>query len=304
MIENFKPGGLKKFGLDYDSVQATNPRIVYSSITGFGSKGEGAKYPGYDLLVQAMSGLMSLTGDPDGPPYRAGMSSFDVMAGLHATIGILAMLRRRDAEGEGGHVEGSLLGSAMSGLVNQTHAYVGGGVIPTRMGNAHPSLFPYEPMPTADDQVIIAAGNNGQFKKLCHELGIPEVAEDPRFAAVGDRNDNRELLRPLLESKLKQHTAAEWFERLNTAGVPCGPINNVKQGVEYAQRLGLEPIVKMGTGQDALPGLRHPLDYSTHTPRYELAPPTLGQHTEEILAWLSDDETGTAPETTANEGTK
>lgn len=287
VIENFKPGGLKKFGLDYESVAAKNPQVIYSSITGFGTEGKGAKYPGYDLIVQAMSGLMSLTGDPEGSPFRAGISVFDVMAGLHSTIGILAALRLRDQTNLGTHVEASLMASAMSGLVNQTHAYVGGGVTPMRMGNAHPSLFPYEAMPTADDDVIIAAGNNTQFRRLCEVLGIPEVADDERFADVGDRTDRREELRPLLEAELKKKTAQELFEELNAVGVPCGPINTIKQGVEYAKDLGLEPVVEVGSGDRAVPGVRHPLKFNTVQPRYDLAPPELGEHTEEVKNWLN-----------------
>ncbi|MGJ9406487.1 CaiB/BaiF CoA transferase family protein [Nesterenkonia aurantiaca] len=290
VIENFKPGGLEKFGLDYDSVAKANPHVIYSSITGFGTEGEGAKYPGYDLIVQAMSGLMSLTGSPDGPPYRAGISVFDVMAGLHSTIGILAALRQRDRTGDGAHVEASLMASAMSGLVNQTHAYVGGGTTPMRMGNAHPSLYPYEAMPTADDDVIIAAGNNTQFSRLCMVLGIPEIAQDERFAEVGDRTDRRDELRPILEAELAKHTAQELFEKLNDVGVPCGPINTIKQGVEYAEALGLRPVVQVGTGDSAVPGVRHPLSFNTMNPRYDLAPPELGEHTEEIKAWLKTEE--------------
>lgn len=172
VIENFKPGGLRRFGLDYATVRETNPQVVYCSISGFGSAA-GASLPGYDLIVQAMSGLMSLTGDPDGSPFRAGISVFDVMAGLHSTIAVLAALRHRDATGLGQQLEASLMASAMSGLVNQTSAYVAGGVVPQRMGNAHPSLFPYEPLPTADDDLIVTAGNNTQFRKLCTVLGIP-----------------------------------------------------------------------------------------------------------------------------------
>lgn len=288
LIENFKPGGLAKFGLDYAAVAERNPQVIYSSITGFGTAGKGAEYPGYDLIVQAMSGLMSLTGDPEGPPFRAGISVFDVMAGLHSTIGILAALRIRDQTGEGTHIEASLMASAMSGLVNQTHAYVGGGATPMRMGNAHPSLYPYEAMPTADDDVIIACGNNTQFARLCDVLGIPEVAQDERFADVGDRTDRRGELHPLLVEALSKKTAAELFEELNAVGVPCGPINTIKQGVEYAEDLGLEPVVDVGSGENTVPGVRHPLKFSTVRPRYDLAPPKLGEHTEEIRAWLDN----------------
>ena len=191
VIENFKPGGLRKYGLDAASVLQANPRAVYCSISGFGS-GAGAEVPGYDLMVQAISGLMSLTGEPDGPPYRAGISVFDVMAGNHAVIGVLAALRHRDATGEGQHVEVNLLSSALSGLVNHSSAFVAGGVVPFRMGNAHPSVFPYEPLHTADDDLIVACGNDGQFVKLAAVLGIPEVADDPRFARNADRTVHRE----------------------------------------------------------------------------------------------------------------
>ena len=200
-IENFRPGSLRKFGLDYETAAEHNPGLVYLSITGFGTA-EGAWLPGYDLIVQAVSGLMSLTGDPDGPAYRAGISVFDVMAGLHGLIGVLAALRQRSETGRGQHVEVNLLSSAMSGLVNQTGAYTAAGVVPMRMGNAHPSLFPYETMPTADRDMIIAAGNDRQFRSLCEVLGIPDVPDDPSFLSNADRTSNREQLRPLLVDAL------------------------------------------------------------------------------------------------------
>ncbi|MBT2513608.1 CaiB/BaiF CoA-transferase family protein [Arthrobacter sp. ISL-30] len=286
VIENFKPGGLKRFGLDYKSVKERNESVIYCSISGFGTA-EGSSLPGYDLIVQAMSGLMSLTGGPEGSPYRAGISVFDVMAGLHSTIGILAALRHRDQTGQGQSIETSLMASAMSGLVNQTSAYVAGGVTPHRMGNAHPSLFPYEPLPTADDELIVAAGNNGQFRKLCAVLGVPELADDPRFAENKDRTERREELRPLLVDRLRTQSAGYWFDKLNAAGVPNGPINSIKQGVEYAQKLGLEPVVQVGTAGNLVPGVRNPITFSATPPRYDLAPPKLGEHTEEILAWLA-----------------
>lgn len=297
MIENFKPGGLARFGLDYASVRQANPALIYCSISGFGTRG-GASLPGYDLIVQAMSGLMSLTGDPDGPPYRAGISVFDVMAGLHSAVGILAALRHRDATGAGQLLETNLMSTALSGLVNQTAAYVSGGAVPFRMGNAHPSLFPYEPLPTADDDLVVAAGNNAQFSKLCEVLGIPEVAADPRFKENADRTERREELRPLLTAQLTTHPAAHWFEQLNAAGVPCGPINTIGQGVEYAQELGLDPVVFAGSGPGAVPVVRNPISYSATPPRYDLAPPALGEHTEKIRAWLSDELASADPKET------
>jgi len=285
-IENFKPGGLKRFGLDYDAVQQRNAGIIYASISGFGTA-QGASLPGYDLIVQAVSGLMSLTGDPDGPAYRSGISVFDVMVGLHAAIGILAALNHRNRTGEGQHVEVSLLASALSGMVNQTSAYVAGGVIPNRMGNAHPSLFPYEPLPTADLDLVIAAGNNGQFSKLCEILDLPELPHDPRFANTKDRTRNRDALRPLLVERLRTRTANDWFHRLSAAGVSCGPINSIEGGITFARELGLDPVVEVGAGDDVMPMIRHPISFSLTPPRHKLPPPALGQDNEQIRAWLS-----------------
>ncbi len=284
MIHNFKPGGLDKYGLGYAAVSAANPGSVYCSISGFGSAG-GAHLPGYDLLVQGMSGLMSLTGGPDGPPYRAGISVFDVMTGMHSAIGILAALRHREATGEGQHVETNLLSTAMSALVNQTSAYVAGGVVPGRMGNAHLSLFPYEPLATGDGDLIVVAGNDGQFRRLSAALGIPEVADDERFDSVGRRNDHREELRPLLLEALSTRSAQEWFELLSDAGIPCGPINDVRGGVELAESLGLEPVAMAG----GVPTVRNPIRLSATPVRYDLPPPALDSHGDEIRAWLSDD---------------
>jgi crotonobetainyl-CoA:carnitine CoA-transferase CaiB-like acyl-CoA transferase len=286
LIENFKPGGLVKYGLDYDSVRSANPGLVYASISGFGT-GPGRDVPGYDLMVQAVSGLMSLTGDPDGPPYRAGISVFDVMAGNHAVIGILAALRHRDATGRGQLIEINLLSSALSGLVNHSSAYAAGGVVPFRMGNAHPSVFPYEPLPTADDDLIIAAANDGQFRKLCAVLGVPELADDPRFARNADRTERREELRPLLVEQLKKRGANEWFDLLVEAGVPSGPINTIKGGFAMAERFGLDPIVEVGEGGRAMPTTRNPIRLSETPPAYRLPPPDLDEHGAELRAWLS-----------------
>ncbi|HEX2350315.1 MAG TPA: CoA transferase [Ktedonobacterales bacterium] len=286
LIENFKPGGLKRFGLDYETTSQRNPRVIYASISGFGTA-EGAALPGYDLVVQAMSGLMSLTGDADGPGYRAGISVFDVMSGLHAAIGILAALHHRDRTGEGQHVELSLMASALSGLVNHTSAYVAGGVIPTRMGNAHPSLFPYEPLPTADKDLIVIAGNNGQFRALCGVLGLTELLDDPRFTNNDDRTRNREALRPLLVERLRTKSADEWFHLLSAAGVSCGPINDIAGGVAFAREMGLDPVVEVGAGDAAIPMIRNPITFSKTPPRYELPPPALGQDNDAIRAWLS-----------------
>jgi crotonobetainyl-CoA:carnitine CoA-transferase CaiB-like acyl-CoA transferase len=287
MVENFKPGGLRQFGLDYESIRAVNPSVIYASITGFGSGG-GAHLPGYDLIVEAMSGLMSLQGDADGPPYRAGVAIFDVMSGLQTTIGVLAALEHRRRTGEGQLVEVNLMAAALAGMVNQTGAFASAGVVPHRMGNSHPSLFPYEPLPTGDGDLVIAAGNDTQFKNLCTVLGVPELATDERFAANSGRTANRDQLRPLLIDRLKSLTAAEWFGKLIAAGVPCGPINTIAGGVEFAKEIGLDPVVESGQGTSAVPGIRNPLRFSATAPRYDLPPPALDEHGEQIRAWLAD----------------
>ncbi|MBO0847854.1 MAG: CoA transferase [Pseudonocardia sp.] len=286
VIQNFKSGGLAKYRLDYPSVRAGNPAVVYASISGFGA-GPGARVPGYDLMVQALSGLMSLTGEPDGPPYRAGVSVIDVIAGNHAAIAILAALRHRDLTGEGQHAEINLLSSALSGLVNQGSAYIAGGVVPYRMGNEHPSVYPYEPLPTADRDIIIAAANDGQFRALCQVLGVPELADDDRFLHNADRTANRGALKPILVERLATKGATEWFDALVGAGVPCGPINTVDDGFALAERFGLEPVVNVGEGERIVPTTRNPIRFSATPVRYRLPPPELDEHGVELRAWLS-----------------
>jgi crotonobetainyl-CoA:carnitine CoA-transferase CaiB-like acyl-CoA transferase len=288
VIENFRPGGLAKYGLDYDTVAASNPRVLYASISGFGSGEQGRALPGYDLIVQAISGLMSLTGPADGEPYRAGISVFDVMAGLHATIGLLAALHRRHETGRGQHVEVNLLSSALSGMVNHTSAYVAAGVVPYRMGNSHPSLFPYEPLPCSDGELIVTAGNDQQFRKLVDVLGVPELADDPRFARNPDRTARRDELRPLLVERLSTRTTMEWFRDITAAGIPCGPINTVDQGVAFAEDIGLDPVVDVGPDGASVRSVRNPITLSESPPAYRLPPPTLDEHGAEIRRWLSE----------------
>ncbi|MFZ9628302.1 MAG: CaiB/BaiF CoA transferase family protein [Ilumatobacteraceae bacterium] len=285
-IENFKVGGLDKFGLGYDAAREINPSIIYLSISGFGTKG-GAALPGYDLVVQAVSGLMSLTGPSDGPAYRAGIAAFDVMTGLHGAIGVLAALHHRAVTGEGQHVEVNLLASAMSGLVNHTGAYTLAEVVAHRMGNEHPSVYPYQTMPTKDRDVIITAANDRQFRSLCKVLGIPEIADDPRFALNADRTANRDQLHPILVERLSHWSADDLFVQLNAAGVPCGPINSIGEGVELAERLGLAPRVTVGEGDRAVTVVRNPITFSESSPQYRLPPPGLGEHSDEIRQWLA-----------------
>jgi crotonobetainyl-CoA:carnitine CoA-transferase CaiB-like acyl-CoA transferase len=286
-VENFKPGGLRKFGLDYESVKAINPKIIYASISGFGEEG-GAKLPGYDLTVQATSGLMSLTGDANGATYRSGVSVFDIMTGMQATVGILAALHHRENTGEGQRISVNLLSTALAAMANHSSTYLAAGQVPSRMGNAHPSLFPYEPLPAKDGDIIIVAANNGQFASLCKTLGAPELLEDSRFATVELRNRNRDDLRPLLVEALSKKTKQEWFLELSAAGVACGPINSIEDGFKLAEELGLRPVVEVGEGTSAVPVVRSPITFSATPAQYYAKPPTLGEHGELIREWLKE----------------
>lgn len=283
LVENFKAGGLAKYGLDYETVSAENPGVVYASVTGFGRDNP---QPGYDLLIQGLSGFMSVTGTEESGPVKAGVAIVDVFTGLHTTVGILAALVHRQNTGQGQLVETNLLSSALSGLANQTSAYVAGGVTPRAMGNAHPSLYPYQPMPTKQGQIIIAIGNDAQFARLAEVLGHPEWAADDRFARAANRNENRSELEPFLVSALAERTNQEWFETLTAAGLPCAPINTIAQGVELAARLGLDPVAEAGAGERVIPTVANPIRLSQTPPSYDLAPPTLGQSTDLVKEWL------------------
>lgn len=300
VVENFKPNGLDPFGLDYDSVAAENPAVIYASITGFGTAG-GATLPGYDLLVQAMSGLMSVTGSPETPAYRSGVAVFDVMTGMHAAIGILAALQERQQNGIGQRVEVNLMSSALSGMVNQTAGYLLSGTVPTRLGNEHPSIYPYEPMSTGDGDIVIAIGNDSQFRKLCQALDTPALCTDERFSDASARSANRHLLRPLLLEALSSRSSVEWFELLTELQIPCAPINDVQQGLEFAERIGLEPVVEVGQGAETLPGIRNPITFSQTPVSYDRTPPDHDGDRDSILAWLRSpspaSDPGTKPET-------
>lgn len=287
LVENFKPGGLARYGLDYESISVSRPDLVYASITGFGTAG-GAELPGYDLLAQALSGMMSLTGSQHGEPYRAGVALFDVITGLHAAVGILGAFHERQASGTGQHVELNLLSSALSGLVNQSAAYVTGGSVPTRMGNEHPSLYPYEPFPARDKEIVIAVGNNGQFGRLCVCLGVPELAQDERFSTPAARNAHRAALRQIMIERLDTEDAEVWFERLKAVQVPCAPILTVEEGVGLAWRLGLEPVAVAGSGDRSIPTVRHPVAFSRTPVDYTQAPPLLDGDRDKVLAWLGE----------------
>ena len=285
LVENFKPGALVQYGLDYDSVRIRNPRIVYCSISGFGA-GSGHDLPGYDLLVQAMGGLMSITGTDE--PTKAGVAVVDVLAGLHATVAILAALRHRDRTGEGQRVEVSLLSALLSSMVNQASAFVGGGVLPQRMGNAHPSISPYESYPTADRPLIIAVGNDAQFTRLAQALGDPALANDPRFATNPSRVEHRQALSHRIIELLAPLGADHWQHVIGAVGVPCGPINSISEGFALADRLGLVPVVDIDDPRRSTPDrqVANPVRYSKTPATYRSAPPGVGEDNEAVLAWL------------------
>ncbi|MCT4357093.1 CoA transferase [Streptomyces sp. Je 1-79] len=283
LVENFRPGTMEKLGLGYDDVRASNPGLVYCSVTGFGTA-EGAHLPGYDLLVQAMGGLMSVTGEPGGQGTKAGVALVDVITGLHAGLGVLAALRHRERTGEGQRVEVSLLTSLLSALTNQSAAHLAAGVVPRAMGNRHPSIAPYEVFEAQDRPLVLAVGNDRQFRALCVRLGLPGLADDARFATNSARVAHREELVAALAGPLAGRTADRWFEELTAAGVPCGPINDLAAAFGLADRLGLAPHVPddaAGPGQ-----VVNPITLGVTPPSYRAAPPRLGEHTTSLLTEL------------------
>ncbi|MFJ8949115.1 CaiB/BaiF CoA transferase family protein [Streptomyces sp. NPDC102381] len=287
LVENFRPGTMDRLGLGYEELSALNPGLVYCSVTGFGTA-EGAALPGYDLLVQAMGGLMSVTGEPGGQGTKVGVALVDVITGMHAGLGVMAALRHRDATGEGQKVEVSLLTSLLSALTNQASAHVAGGVVPRAMGNKHPSIAPYEVLDAKDRPLALAVGNDRQFGALCAELGVPGLAEDPRFASNTARVAHREELLAELTERLRERGADEWFETLTAVGVPCGPINDLGEAFAFAERLGLDPRVHIDDPNREAPAAQvaNPIRLSAAPATYVTAPPRLGEHTEQILAEL------------------
>lgn len=276
VIHNFPPSNGEKFGLDYESVKRLKPDVIYCSITGFGS-GIGAAMPGYDLLVQAMGGLMSVTGPAPGEPTKVGVALVDVITGMHATIGLLAALNHRNANGEGQQIEVNLLSSLLSAMVNQASSFVSGGVVPGILGNAHPSISPYEVYQTSDRPIVVAVGNDGQFTKLCQELGIVDVATDPKFATNSDRVANRIELNELLVKQFSNHGADHWWQLLSSAGVPCGPINSVSEAFALAESLELNPIITINQDGEERKQVANPITFSQTPVRYSVAPPSLDE---------------------------
>ncbi|MDE3133347.1 MAG: CoA transferase [Acidobacteriota bacterium] len=276
LVENFRPGLLEGIGLGYGDLRTHNAGLIYCSITGFGTTTEAAKLPGYDLLVQALGGLMSVTGDPSSEPQKVGVALVDVLAGLFASVGILAALNHRAHSGEGQRVEVDLLSALLAALVNQAASYTVAGVVPQRMGNEHPSIAPYAVFATARGELVLAVGNDRQFRGLCEVLDAPRLAADPRFLTNPDRVANRHALRTELESLLAARPAAEWSALLAPARVPAGVVNDIAAAFELAAALGLEPIVELSDPGGAgvrLP--RNPIGLSATPPTYRTAPPEL-----------------------------
>ena len=278
VIHNMR--GMERYGLDYATVAAGNPGVVYCSITGFGA---GSDRPGYDFLVQAVGGLMSITGDPAGEPRKVGVALVDVLTGKDAVIGILAALNARARTGRGEHVQVELLSSLLGGMVNQVAGYLATGVAPGRMGNQHPSIAPYETLHCADGLLAVACGNDGQFARLAMELGLPELVADPRFATNPARVANRAELVHALEAGLAADTSANWETRLAAAGVPAGLVGDIGAAVQRAAADGLEPTVDVGGARQ----IRHPVRYVNASPKPPTVPPALGAHDAAVRAWLA-----------------
>jgi crotonobetainyl-CoA:carnitine CoA-transferase CaiB-like acyl-CoA transferase len=291
LIENFKVGGLKKFGLDYASMSKEFPRLIYCSVTGFGQTGPYASRAGYDLMAQGIGGFMSLTGEADGEPTRAGVPIADIMTGVYAVVGILAAIHERDKTGKGTLVDGALVDTQVGMLANQALNYLVSGELPVRIGNAHPNIVPYQVFPVADGHVIIATGNDSQFVKLCGVLGEPSLAENPDYKDNKSRLAHREVLVGRLTELCKRMTSADILAKLEAVGVPAGPINNLDQVFDDPQvihrgvKLNLPSAhAKGGT----IPGVRAPLVIGGRPMAHERPSPRLGEHTQEILREIGE----------------
>ncbi len=281
VVANFKPGTLERFGLGYEQTAERNAGVVYCEISGFGER-EGRDLPGYDPLVQALGGLMSITGPPDAPS-KAGVALIDVIAGLYATTAVLAALRERDRSGAGQRVTIDLLHTALAALANQATGWLGSGAIPERLGNVHPSIEPFAPFRAADGELMICAGNDRQFAALAEALGAPELASDERFATNAERVANRAALRPLIEQRLAARDRSEWTSLLGAAGVPAGPVNDIGRAFELAGELGIDAI----DDHDGVRTVRYPAALSRTPAATRRRPPGLDEHGDDLRAWLA-----------------
>ncbi len=284
VIENFKPDGLMKYGLDHATLCAAHPALVYCSISGFGQFGPNRAQPGYDLMAQGYGGIMALTGDPDGVPTKVGVGIADVMCGMYATIGILAALRHRDQTGEGQHIDLALVDAQMAWLINEGTNFLSSGQEPVRRGNAHPNIVPYDAFECSDGHFLLAVGNDAQFTRFCDVLGIAEVGTDPRFVTNQLRIENREALMGAIKPAIRALPRSEVMERLRAVKVPCGPIHSVGGALSSEQAAARGAVVQMPRDDGAdLRLLANPLKFSATPVRYDRAPPHVGQDTREVL---------------------
>ena len=291
LIENYKYGDLARYGLGYEQLRELNARLIYCSVTGFGHTGPYRERPGYDFMIQGMGGMMSVTGEPDdapgGGPQRAGVPIADIITGMYASIAICAALANRERTGKGQHLDLALLDSQIALLAYQNTNYFSTGLPPKRIGNLHPNIVPYQPFRAADGDVILACGNDNLYRKFCDAAGCPELARDPRFATNGKRVENRAELTRLLAAVFRQRTKREWLELLEAAGVPNGPINDVAQVFEEPQVKVRRVRIELEHSAGALlPLVASPMRFSETPLEYRLAPPLLGEHTEEVLRGL------------------
>jgi crotonobetainyl-CoA:carnitine CoA-transferase CaiB-like acyl-CoA transferase len=287
LIENFKVGGLKKYGLDYDNLKAINPKLIYCSITGFGQTGPYAERAGYDFMIQAMGGLMSVTGEPGGQPMKVGVALADVLTGLYAANAIQAALIHQLRSGEGQYIDLALLDVQVASLANQAMNYLASGVNPTRLGNAHPNIVPYQAFQTRDGYLILAVGNDAQFKRFCDLAGRADLASDDRYLKNSERVKNRQTLVPQLIDIMLTQDSGYWLEQLNAQGIPCGPINNIDQVFSdpQVQHRGMQLELDHPVAGKVI-SVGNPIKLSETPVSYEKAPPTLGQHTEAVLSDL------------------
>ena len=289
LIENFKVGSLSKLGLGYEDLKTEFPRLVYCSVTGFGQTGPYAPRAGYDFLAQGLGGIMSITGDPDGEPMKVGVGIADVMTGMYASTAILAALRHRDATGEGQHIDTCLLDTQVSWLINEGTNYLVSGKIPVKLGNEHPNIVPYKVFATSNGHVILAVGNNRQFYDWCTVANADDLKSDPRYASNPLRIANRETLYDIMPDFMKRKTTEEWLAELGELKVPCSPVNNIEQVFEdpHVKYRGMRIEMDHPTaGSGKVPLIGNPVKMSSTPPQYRLAPPTLGQHSDEVLREL------------------
>ncbi|MCV6591277.1 MAG: CoA transferase [Marinobacterium sp.] len=288
VLENYKVGGLKKYGLDYDSLKEVNPALVYCSITGFGQDGPYASRAGYDFMIQAMGGLMSITGEPEGGPMKAGVALADIMTGLYAAHAIEAALLHRTETGEGQYIDLSLLDVQVATLANQAMNYLASGEAPGRLGNAHPNIVPYQAFATSDGHIILAVGNDSQFRSFCQLAEAPWLADEPTYATNDQRVINREALVPQVAELMRQHSSQWWLEQLAQRGVPCGPINTLDQVFDDPQVKHRNMQLELGTEQHPVPSVACPIKFSATPIEYRNGSPALGSATDQVLDELLD----------------